>query len=312
MPCYRPIPAWRSSELTSSGKNAIVFKKSGKHSEIPLQLPCGQCIGCRLERSLMWAMRCTAEAQLHAQNSFITLTYSEEHLPWDGSLIKSHHQEFVRDLRYFSSQTVRYYMCGEYGEKLSRPHYHFCLFGIDFPDKEVHSECEGILTYTSETLANIWGKGFCTIGDLNFETAAYTARYIAKKITGEKAEEHYTTTHPITGEIIKLEPEYNAMSRRPGIAREWYEKYKTDVYPSDYLVRKGFKVSVPRYYDKILELENPHELEVIKKARKKKARQFKSNNTPERLATREKVQTLRYKQLKRGLENDTPDLHNLR
>ena len=310
MPCYRPLEAWRTSERTSSGKNAIVFKKSGKHMELPIQLPCGQCIGCRADRASQWAMRCTQEAQLHEKNCFITLTYSDEHLPWDGSLIKSHPQKFLKKLRKHlsSSQTLRYYMAGEYGEKLSRPHYHLCLFGIDFHDKEVFHEQEGILTYTSETLSNLWGKGFCTLGELNFETAAYTARYIQKKITGDKADDHYTITHPLTGEIIKLEPEYNAMSLKPAVAKEWYEKYKSDVYPSDYLIRKGYKTSVPRYFDKLLERENPHDLETIKKARKKNARRFEHDNTPERLATREKVKTLNAQQISRGYENGTSDL----
>lgn len=248
----------------------------------------------------MWAIRSVHEAQEHDQNSFITLTYSEEMLPWDGSLIKSHFQTFIRDLRYaFNPTKVRYYMCGEYGEKLSRPHYHACLFGIDFPDKEIWSENEGILTYTSPMLERIWGKGFCTLGELNFDTAAYTARYITKKVMGDQSQDHYQTTCVHTGNLINLEPEYTTMSRKPGVGLTWFEKYKTDVYPSDFLIHSGHQIKVPRYYDN--QLPEDH-LEDFKKLRKQRAFKDRENNTPERLAVREKIKTLKLKQLTRSYE----------
>ena len=165
MPCFKPLKAWRTLENTSNNKKAIAFSKPGGYSH-PIQLPCGQCIGCRLDRSLSWAIRCTHESQLHAQNSFITLTYSEDHLPWDGSLVKSHMQDFFKRLRHYCKpQKIRYYMCGEYGENLSRPHYHACLFGKDFPDKEIFKECEGILTYTSQILEEFVVKVFYFLPD---------------------------------------------------------------------------------------------------------------------------------------------------
>lgn len=194
-------------------------------------------------------------------------------------------------------------MCGEYGEKLSRPHYHICLFGLDFQDKEVFKNEEGILTYTSDTLEEIWGKGFCTTGELNFQTAAYTARYIAKKITGKKAEEHYQTLDPTTGELIQLEPEYNRMSLKPGIGAEWFEHYQSDVFPSDFLIHKGQKIKTPRYYDKLHEITGA-DMEIIKKRRIIRARKDAENNTPERLAVREKIKCLKFNQLQRNLENE--------
>jgi len=305
MPCYRPLKAWRSSELTSTGKNRILFKPDYAHSTNPIQLPCGSCIGCRLDRSLSWAIRCTNEIQSHEQNSFITLTYSEEHLPQTGTLIPWHITDFLKRIRkQYASRTLRYYMCGEYGEQLNRPHYHICLFGLDFPDKEIFEEKEGILTFTSEILEKLWGKGFCTIGELNFETAAYTARYIAKKITGEKAHDHYTTTCPVTGQIHHLEPEYNRMSLRPGIGKNWLEEYSNDVYPSDFLIYKGQKIKTPRYYDKLHEIRGG-DIEEIKEKRKVRAKRMSENNTPERLAVREKIKHINYKQLKRRFENET-------
>jgi len=302
MPCYKPLTAWRTTENTSTGKKKIAFVKSPQ-TTTRLTLPCNQCIGCRLDRSLVWATRCVHEAQLHPQNSFITLTYAPEHLPWDGSLSKSHFQKFIKRLRkHLSPQTIRYFMAGEYGENLSRPHYHACLFGVDFPDKDPIRECEGIILYNSPTLDDIWGKGYTTLGDVTFETAAYTARYITKKITGDQANQHYQTTCAHTGNLITLEPEYTAMSLKPGIGADWLEKYETDVYPSDFIIHRGKKIKVPRYYDKIMELRG-EDLETIKKLRKKNAAKFKEETTPERLAVREQIKLLKFKQLSRSYEN---------
>ena len=240
---------------------------------------------------------------MHDQNSFITLTYSDEHLPWDGSLTKSHFQTFIRDLRYaFKATPLRYFMCGEYGENLKRPHYHACLFGIDFQDKELWKETEGILTWTSEKLETIWGKGFCTIGDLNFDTAAYTARYITKKITGDQAQDHYQTTCCHTGALINLEPEYTTMSRKPGIALEWLKKFRTDIFPSDYLIQAAAKIPIPRYYENQLTEEA---LAHFKNIRKERAKLNAQNNTPERLAVREKIKHLQHNKLSRSYEHGT-------
>ena len=303
MPCFRPLEAWRTTEDTPKGKKAIVFTKSASATH-PIKLPCGQCIGCKLDHSLSWAIRSVHEAQLHAQNSFITLTYSDDSLPWDGSLTKSHMQKFFKRLRKsIAPKKIRYYMCGEYGEKFSRPHYHACLFGHDFPDKEIFKQSEGILTYTSQILEDLWGQGFCTVGELNFETAAYTARYIAKKITGKEQENHYETTCVHTGNLINLTPEYNTMSRKPGIAGDWYHKFKSDVFPSDYLIHARKKIKVPRFYDNLFGVD--HDLEAIKYRRKQNARKTLKNNTPERLAVREKIKHLNYKQLSRTYENES-------
>ncbi|AXL15301.1 replication initiator protein [Microviridae sp.] len=296
MPCYRPINAWRTTGTTRHGKKPIVFKKSA-NATTPLQVPCGQCIGCKLERSLMWAIRCVHESQLHDQNSFITLTYSPEFLPWDGSLQKKHFQDFMKRLRRsYKTNPIKYYMCGEYGEKLTRPHFHACLFGIDFPDKEVWKEEEGLITYTSDILSERWGKGFVTISDVTFDSAAYVARYVTKKVTGDKAQDHYLTTNAHTGELISLEPEYTTMSN--GIGKRWLEKYTSDVYPSDFLVHQGKIIKTPRYYDNLYDIPD-----TIKLARKERGKKHAKDNTPERLAVREKVKLLKFKQLTRSYEH---------
>ena len=138
MPCYSPLTAYKGKS-TDSGKMCLSFKRSeglfGSFSAI--NLPCGQCIGCRLERSRQWAVRCMHEASLHDENSFLTLTYSDENLPPGGSLHLPDFQNFMKRLRKsIAPKRVRFYHCGEYGDILSRPHYHALLFGYDFDDRK--------------------------------------------------------------------------------------------------------------------------------------------------------------------------------
>ena len=123
-----------------------------------------------------------------------------------------------------------------------------------------------------------------------------------KKMTGKHAEDHYTITHPLTGQVINLEPEYNVMSRRPGIGNEWFEKYQKDCFPSDHLVRKGRPVKVPKYYDNLFAEREPEAFEVIKEQRKISAKTRRFDNTPDRLEVREKVKLLSIKSLKRKLD----------
>lgn len=306
MPCYHPMTAFRSTEKTLSGKRKVTFsRKLASTPLLPYQLllPCGSCIGCRLEKSRQWAIRCTHEASLHEQNSFITLTYDNRHLPKDGALQKKHFQDFMKRLRNYSEAKIRYFHCGEYGENFGRPHYHSILFGYDFPDKVLHKEERGNRLYTSEFLSDTWGKGHCLIGGVTFESCAYVARYITKKVTGEKAEAHYAVICEETGEITQRQPEYTTMSRRPGIARDWFEKYLTDVYPGDFVVLRDKKLKPPKYYDRLYELTSPEEHEALKKRREKNGRKNSENNTCERLQVREQIQFEKFKLLKRGFEN---------
>lgn len=285
----------------------MVFNIQSGDLDSPVTIPCGRCIGCRLERSRQWALRCVHEASLYDHNSFVTLTYDDKHLPTDGSLRKDHFQKFMKRLRRSREGTsIRYYMCGEYGEdldqpsKLGRPHYHACLFGIDFNDKELINVRNEVKLYTSEELSRIWGKGFVTVGDLTFESAAYTARYIAKKIIGEKQDFHYYKLNYQTGELVPVIPEYNDMSRRPGVAAEWYEQFKKDT-DKDYVTLRGTRMGIPRYYDKLLEKENPEHLETKKAKRKLEAWKHFDDNSPSRLLVKETCQTNRAKKLIRNL-----------
>lgn len=293
MPCYKPLQAGRSKLPDSDGKYRILFNIKFPRQFESIQLPCGQCIGCRLERSRQWAVRCVHEASLHESNCFITLTFNNAHLNPEGSLVKGDFQKFMKRLRKRFGSGVRYFHCGEYGEKLARPHHHACLFNFDFPDRVHWQTRQGIALFTSEALKELWPFGFSTIGDVTFESAAYVARYVTKKITGKLAPAHYA------GRL----PEYVTMSRRPGIARGWIDQFKSDVYPADkVIIRGGVEAKPPRYYDSIFDLSD-HEQFVKVRDRRVKLAKSSPDNTRERLDVRHEIQKRKCTFLKRGYEN---------
>lgn len=260
MACNNPLTAFQTPDGT------IHFRET-RDAANTLRLPCGQCIGCRLDRSRQWAIRCLHEAKLHEQNCFATLTYNDKNLP--RTLQHRDFQLFAKKLR--KKHKFRYYMCGEYGEQTARPHYHACLFGIDFTDKKHHSVNNGNTLYTSDELANTWGLGHAILGKITFESAAYVARYCMKKITGPRAQQHYERVDKETGEIYHLQPEYNKMSNRPGIGKNWIRKYYDDVYPNGTVISRGHEVKSPRYYDKYLELIDPDAYHELKLTREQEA-----------------------------------------
>ncbi len=298
MPCYHPISAYQCTD------GSIVFYESKRHDvSRSLQLPCGQCVGCRLERSRQWAIRCMHEAQMHTQNCFITLTYDDAHLPSDRSLHYRDFQLFIKRLRKrYPGRRIRYYMAGEYGENFGRPHWHACIFGLDFDDKKLWKRTSaGSQLYRSENLELLWPFGYSSIGDVTFESAAYVARYIMKKVTGKNAAEHYQEIDPDTGEITNRTPEFTKMSLKPGIGYEWYKQYTSDVYPNDYVVIRGKKVKPPKYYDKKYKIDNPYEFDELLYIREKSSKLNYADNTPERLLVKEQVAKAKLQKLKRNL-----------
>lgn len=309
MVCFQPLKGWKSKTINEkSGKRSVVFSRNLGLVDLPVELPCGQCSGCRLERSRQWAMRCVHEAQLHEDNIFITLTYDNEHLPYGGSLYYRDFQLFMKRLLVHADRHlkrhpgIRFYMCGEYGENFGRPHYHAVMFNYDLPDKKLFKMERGNPLYTSEILSELWGKGLTSVGGVTFQSAAYVARYIMKKVTGDAAEDHYTRIDPETGEVFERVPEFTNMSRRPGIGAKWLEKYRRDVFPRDYVVLNGQKVTPPRYYTAQHELLYPEEVARIKVARRKRASERSHDNTPQRLKVREQVLEARLSRLKRTIE----------
>lgn len=296
MSCHFPLSAWLSEEVNKNGKRPLVFKKEDAlFPDKEIRIGCGQCAGCRLERSRQWAMRIMFEAQQWEQNSFITLTFDDAHLNQrknPDSVDKSEFQRFMKRLRRRNeNKKIRFYHCGEYGELNRRPHYHACLFNHDFDDKQLWSTKEGNNLYISGELESLWPYGFSTVGEVTFESAAYVARYIMKKINGKLAEDHYQVVKGInleTGEVDykPIEPEYTTMSRRPGIGRKWYEKYKnSDLYNKDYVMVRGKRMNAPKAFDRWLEQDDPELYDIIKENRTE-ALETLAWETPSRLEIR--------------------------
>lgn len=191
---------------------------------------------------------------------------------------------------------VSFYMCGEYGPQLMRPHFHACLFGVDFDDRLYWGTGEsGADTYRSAQLEQLWPHGFSSVGDLTFESAAYTARYCVQKVTGKEAEAYYHG----------LEPEFNQCSRRPGIGRGFFDKWQSDIYPADHVVVNALEVKPPRYYARLYRrqsafAEQLYQDEISYRAEVEGRARF-LDNTPERLAAKEQVAQARAAFLKRTL-----------
>lgn len=270
--CAKPLKGFRGSD------GLIKFARSNDaYVDRPITVSCGQCIFCRLERSRQWAVRMIHEAEINKQegkeSSFLTLTYDNEHLPSDGGIDYEHWRSFYKRCS-AKGLSFRYFHCGEYGDKYLRPHYHAAIFGTNWDsDREPVDGDTGL--YCSPTLTELWGKGNVMIGDLTFESAAYIARYVTKKVTGKGAEAEnaigfkpYERVDASTGEVLEVRPEYCTMSRRPGIGQRWIERYHTDVYPRDYVSVRGIKCKPPKYYDRWLEKNNPELFEYIKRERR--------------------------------------------
>lgn len=236
----------------------------------------------------------THEASLYDRNCFLTLTLADDHLPEDLSLDVRTFQLFMKKLRKrFPKNRIRFFHCGEYGERFGRPHYHAILFNFDFDDKVFAKTSErGDRLYTSKTLDEIWGLGNCWIGAVTFESTAYVARYVTKKVTGARAPEHYQGR----------KPEYTTMSRRPGIGAAWIQKFKTDVYPWDEVSIRGRHVKPPRFYDATL---SETELARLKAKREiEAAKRPDYENSLYRLRIKERVKMAQIRGLTRKLDKE--------
>lgn len=307
--CYKPLKAFRSVEKhDGSGKPRLTFNPiKAINSALPLHLPCGHCIGCRIDRVDQWATRCHHEAQMHEYNSFITLTYDNHHLPEDYSVSKREWQLFLKRLRELIEPIrIRFFACGEYGTENLRPHYHALIFGYAFPDREFHSTAKGgSRQFTSAILQQAWPYGRALIGDVTVQSAAYVAGYCMGKIYGddEVAKRHYLRTHPISGLTVTVQPEFQLQSRRPGIGADWFAKFKGDCFPSDFIVIDGRQRRVPAFYARKLDeaeqkkLKGEHKLKAAQPSKK-------AERTPARLAVREYIKTDRLSKLQRTLKDD--------
>lgn len=295
--CYTPTTLYKSKmgPNPATGKWPLVGKSMGLLEE-PVPVPCGRCIGCRLERSRQNAIRCMHESELHQENSFITLTYRDQDLVLGDNETPTLHprdlQLFLKRLRKAYGPGIKFFACGEYGSTTRRPHYHACLFGWDPPDKELYSVHRDNQIFSSTILDNLWTHGDTKVGALTFESAAYVARYVMDKKLG-RAAKYYETNG--------LHPEFVRMSRRPGIGSAWYDKYESDCFPHDFcVIRGGVKTKPPKYYSNKYELKNPQKYAIIKEARKKMAEKNASDNTKSRLKVKQEVKKAQIKSLQKN------------
>lgn len=294
MSCYHPIPGRQHKYLKNkeTGKPITIISASfipdDPENWVELMVPCGQCVGCRLDYSREWAARIMMECKEWEQNWFLTLTYDPEHVPIGytinketGELIENMTlypkdlQDFLKRLRRtweydYNHQNIRFFACGEYGERFGRPHYHICIMNLPIPKEELEfmfNNHEGDAIYDCKKIRKIWGKGLIGIGEVTFNSAAYVARYIMKKQKGPDSDWYYKSQGKAK--------EFTRMSLKPGIGKNYYEQNKTKIYQYDNITlpkgRSSITVKPPAYFDKLYDLDDPDNLAKIKQARREKA-----------------------------------------
>ena len=297
MSCYHPIYAVRigikengKADLKMLGytpddcETYVTWHNHQYPRSALVPLPCGQCVGCRIDYSRQWANRCMLELGYHDSAWFCTFTYDDEHVPRTYypdpdtgeaipvlTLQKRDFQLLMKRIRKkFENDKIRFFMSGEYGSSTFRPHYHAILFGLHLDDlvpyKTVKEADQYYTYYNSESLQECWPFGYVVVGEVTWESCAYTARYVMKKLKGKEA---------VFYESHNIQPEFTLMSRKPGIARQYYDEHP-GLYDFDFInvstLKGGKRFRPPRYYDKLFEIDNPEEFKVLKEKRADLAR----------------------------------------
>jgi hypothetical protein len=303
MSCYRPLirlynPDNKeiSGRVYSLARFSQICRKQLKYEDLMynpkvMLIPCGQCIGCRIRQREDWTTRIELEARQYLREEvwFITLTYDDEHVP--GMILKTGEimrkvqyvwkpgektpesvqtllypdiQKFLKRLRKAYMGKLRYFVAGEYGEQTARPHYHMILYGWKPNDLKNLYKIHHNGYYTSKWLTDLWGMGQIQIAQAVPETYRYVAGYVTKKmyeIDGKKANQYY--------ELGQQKP-FACMSLKPGLGDEYYQKHKEEIWKQGYIqCTNGKRAQIPRYYEKMMEAENPERLWRIKKNRQK-------------------------------------------
>lgn len=335
MPCYHPLKAFVLGEkdgkrllkvtsyevdhLERAGEGFACMRSPpiGRPGDVTefVEIPCGKCSGCRLQRSREWANRCMLELEYHKSSYFVTLTYDDAHVPIhyysdpetgealpSMSLVKRDFQLFMKRLRKKFGEGIRFFAAGEYGSQTFRPHYHAIIFGLELYDLVPYKRsAQGFQYFNSASLQEVWPNGFAVVAPVTWETCAYTARYVMKKLTGPEAEFY---------ENFNIVPEFSLMSRKPGIARQYYDDHP-DLYEHEFInistEKGGRKFRPPKYYDKLFDVDCPEESAKLKAVRQKmaaEAQKAKLQKTTlsylDQLAVEEWNQLARIKSLKRS------------
>lgn len=246
--CHSPLTAYPVS-------GGVVFSKPSGHSGRTIQLPCKQCLHCRLTHAAEWGTRFMAESLFHGNSWFLTLTQDDEHASAWSSLDKAVLQAFWHRWRERGAK-LRYGACGEYGDNTHRAHYHAAVFGPDIPGLEFFRKNErGERLYTSDWLSELWGRGFVTVAPLDAGTAGYVAGYCLRDMRAKQAG-WYDTVTP-SGEYVERALPFFTMSRRPGIGRGFVERYGAQFEAGDFMIAGGRKVPTPKYFHRVLEAQSP-------------------------------------------------------
>lgn len=279
MSCYRPLIFQKLGIDEHSGKKIVRILNffSGNYDDYDskhyIKVPCGQCIGCRLDYARIWGERCSLEASGYKENCFVTLTYDDKYLPLKAN--KKDFDLFIKRVRnHFKDRKIRYFGCGEYGSNTHRFHMHIILFNCDFNDKKYYkTNKNGDALFTSETLSKLWPYGFSTVGDCNYKTCNYTARYILKKQKGE----------------IKTD-EYVKMSNHPGIGYDWFINHYEDLLTTNMIYfsfdENKKTTNINKYYKKLmqkmdLDLSEENDELVIKRIEAKNLNDRQLYNVPD-------------------------------
>lgn len=258
--CYDPVP-----DSLSDDENHIYSYDL---------IPCGTCLSCRLTKSRDWTVRCLLESQYHEQSWFVTVTYDDDHLPFNvdclsgeltgkSTLCKADFQKFIKRIRknYRYDNHISYLCAGEYGDLSLRPHGHFLLFGLKLDDLEFYKNTSlGYPLYTSEFLNKCWPFGFVIVAPVTYESCAYVARYTMKK-AGDNKEDFY--------DDYLIEKEFLLCSLKPAIGYSYYCDHAMEIYKYDAIyLPDGKVVKPPRYFDRLFEQEYPDLFSQIKENRK--------------------------------------------
>lgn len=287
MPCIKPLRLY----ATKDGRY-LANRPSG-HSGSGVTVGCRQCLSCRLDKVAEWVLRATHENTLHNSSQFVTLTYDDDHLPENMNLQYTDVQLFHKRLRkYYKDQKIRFILSGEYGDITSRPHYHSIYFGLEVPtDAEILRKTRrDEPVYKSETLTNLWGKGYAEIGTCTPQSIAYVAGYTTKDLSSGLWKNDYAVLDETTGEYIKRRKPFISMSRRPGIGKGFLDKFHSDIFPSGQcLTNTGKLKAAPNYYLNLLKKSDPVLYDQLKLERSDSVltKKHRADNTPARRAVKQ-------------------------
>lgn len=285
MSCYHPLVGIDTGCLTENGKKKLKIVGLDKFKDLEsvnqangILIPCGHCIGCRLDYSRKWADRMMLELETQKKAIFLTLTYRNEDAHWTyfdndfqpvfATLDKRDCQLFMKRFRKeFNDVRIRFFLAGEYGENTLRPHYHAIIYGIglsDIVDCKLFSRNNlGQRFYSSQKLAKIWSHGHVLLSDVSWQTCAYVARYVTKKLSGQQK---------ISYAERNVIPEFSLMSRKPGIGADYLDLHP-DCLDYDFInlltPDGGKKIPIPKFYLDKLSLSDPEKYDKIKSSRKK-------------------------------------------